>query len=839
MAIAATTRDETEVLVVAYGPESDQVIRAVDVLASENVRTCTIITDPDAENDAFSALNYAISTDIESGANRQYYAIVGEETQILPGWESELVFGLDATEVLRHGDDAPVPRGGYGKIGIVGPVSLATESPSQLVTLHDGESAMTIADYAMARQDAFSGVYSQAESIDWRCMVIAGDLVREMGRNGRFFDHNCGRFVSDDLAIRADRAGYRAVVAEAVVVPAISPVRDVTSDPPHVADRLHYYAKYAARSGVVTAITVHRFQQLVDLLNLRRWVERHANLVDSVHVVIANNPLDLQTAHGFDLRRLSLEDRAFLTACDNATVSEVCTATRQWLRNCANDDDYPVTVDIWLHPPNERLETRFAVNGALKNPVEPDGERWILHVRSDELVEPRVTKNHILRLCTHPNPNVKAWDFGIRHHWETPQLVREDPPWGDGGTYDGGSHGVRLWRHDGRSIWHDEVGGAVPAGPAFGPESLRTAGIRLRSFGMMTEFDRARRTAYGDKFERMQLTKFNPANGVGLHMLTYHREHAEDVARWLDDIHGLIDEVVLVWTDPADVERSHDFDVVASRFGARWVAHELNDNIAEARNAGIDELGKNDRLGWALFFDPDEWLGNRESDCRSLRRMADSPNRWGWLLRVENPRADGAAPTISDSMRMSRLDAQRTMRMSGRVHEGFGESIKRVQTREHPGLLYAPFMLKHRGMAFDASRMGEKLDHYESLLRLELGENPHNPGAWVSLGWHYANDGHLAHAVECYNRGIQCAGQSYLPFKELTFFHLREARALMEMCRERLVDTHPFAKVAADIGGFLDLYAPPHPIIRANRPTEPAPLPAFTAPETDEVASTE
>ena len=367
----------------------------------------------------------------------------------------------------------------------------------------------------------------------------------------------------------------------------------------------------------------------------------------------------------------------------------------------------------------------------------------------------------------------------------------------------------------------------MPAGPPFGPESLRTAGIRLRSFGMMTAFDRARRTPYGDKHERMQLSKFNPANGVGLHMLTYHREHAEDMARWLDDIHGLIDEVAFVWTDPPDVDRPATMDAVASRFGARWVAHELNNHIAEARNAGINELAKNDRLGWAMFFDPDEWLGDREADCRALRRMADSPHRWGWLLRVENPRADGAAPTISDSMRLSRLDGDRTMRMSGRVHEGFGESIKAVQTREHPGLLYAPFMLKHRGMAFDATRMGEKLDHYESMLRLELGENPHNPGAWVSLGWHYANDGHLTHAVECYNRGIQCAGHSYLPFKELTFFHLREARALMAMCKERLVDTHPFAKVAADISSFLDVYAPPHPIIRTDRPTNPASLPDF------------
>ena len=250
----------------------------------------------------------------------------------------------------------------------------------------------------------------------------------------------------------------------------------------------------------------------------------------------------------------------------------------------------------------------------------------------------------------------------------------------------------------------------------------------------------------------------------------------------------------------------------------------------QARNAGINRLHHIGGMRWAWFIDPDEWFANPLADAAALRNMASS-DRWGWLVQVVNYRADKEVPTISDSVRISRLDPGGVMRMDGRVHEGFSEAIHSLQAKgAHPRLVYAPFMLQQRGMALDQERMDAKLRKYDHMLRLELADRPHSPGAWVSLGWHYFNDGHDDLGLECYRRGLACAGNSYLPFKEMAYHHLREARRLMDECDKRLAEGHQFYDLAQQMRQWLTKYAPPHPIIPRLEHVEPAPLPDWEPP---------
>jgi len=283
-----------------------------------------------------------------------------------------------------------------------------------------------------------------------------------------------------------------------------------------------------------------------------------------------------------------------------------------------------------------------------------------------------------------------------------------------------------------------------------------------------------------------------------------------------------------------DTGPGRDLAQVAAWHNAAWEHRALNDDLAASRNAGIDKLDKLGGLTWAMFIDPDEWLHDPYGDCVALRNMAMS-SRWGWMFQVANYR-EGREPTISDTVRISRLDGgKRTMRMDGRVHEGFGRSLRKLHDRDiHPRWRYAPFVLQHRGMGLEAERMRSKLDRYEALLRLELADHPHNAAAWVSLGWHYFNDGHDELGLECYERGVACAdaegGRVYLPFKELAYHHLREARDLIEGCCERLENSHQFYKLAHELRRFLVAHAPPIPLIERPEGREPLVLPDWEAP---------
>jgi len=204
--------------------------------------------------------------------------------------------------------------------------------------------------------------------------------------------------------------------------------------------------------------------------------------------------------------------------------------------------------------------------------------------------------------------------------------------------------------------------------------------------------------------------------------------------------------------------------------------------------------------------------------------MAESV-RYGFLFQTCNYRGD-KPPSISDSVRMSRLE--RGIRMDGRVHEGFGDAWKRLQAQGiHPRLTYAPFIVQHRGMAFGPERMREKLDKYERLLRLELADRPENPGAWVSLAWHFFNDGAMDEGYECLRRGVACGGTSYLPYREMAYWHLRQAQAMLDESIARLSDSHQWAKSAHDLKRALLQHVEPMSVIERDTTRPIAPLPKF------------
>ena len=771
-------------------------------------------------------------------------ALVSQQSVVCAGWLDELIAAAGAERLLA-GSGGDVPGKAHpAPAWAAGPVSDTATTSCQRVRLHSSEAALGPDQYAAARLDALAGTWSHGGPLDasvvvMRCDVLAS-LVDVMDAADR--PPATGEWGLVSLFALAEDRGWRCAVAEGVFTTTVgADTSSPAADPAPVEHRLSTYRTSGGQ--VLVGAVVAEVADPRDLDVLRASLRRLGTLCDRFVLVMS------QTAARQAVRVIETgvqaapHDAAMLEQAANGDPHLL----DEWVRTALAVESADVIV---MCLPGHAESLLDVLNAQAQAKAGAGG--WVLTLFGDELVEDRVERSHLHRLMAHPNPSVRAWDFAMLTHWESQRMLRDDPPWSDGGKWTGGPHEVRLWKVDAVSparlrVKRDSEGTLRTTAPWYPPDQVRVAGVRLRRFGVMTLEWRARaarRALKGDpgwmegevanltREEGMRGKPFVARDGIGLHLLCYRNESPEDVARWLDYTHGLVDEVVVVWTDsqPPGKQLSR----LLMMHDAEFIEHPLDDHIAEARNAGIRHLDARRMtdqpgLGWALFIDPDEWMHSPDADCRALRRMAEA-DRWGWLLQVANYRADGSTPTISDSIRMSRLDPEGIMRMDGRVHEGFGDAIRLLQSRgQHPSLVYAPFILQHRGMSYDESGMATKLDKYERLLRLELADNPANPGAWVSLGWHYMNDGHPEHGEECYRRALTCAGNSYLPYKEMAYHRLREARALIEQCSERLADAHPFSQVAHELRKVLEVHAPPHPVFHRSGDRAPEPLPEFPA----------
>lgn len=759
-----------------------------------------------------------------------HVAVVSDDARVASGWLLELRKALAAESVMTG--EIGWRGGDYGMIGFAGPVTDQTQIIAQRIELTEGEVAGGLDRYAADRRAHLEGCASVAELIDGFCLLGTAQAWTAVSRwDGAALEEGLGSWAWADLFVRARRMRQRVVVAEGCYIGRARTIRTGAWDAGDGADRIAFYRTHAqTQAPKVIALVRARIGSLQQLQTLRGVVASLAPRCDGVAVLLGNNPLDIQDDPGFQAAAkaggggvVSPADLTMLRACSGASPDRVARAFGEWcvtMGRAAGGQGFQALARAWDGVPDE-----FGERCALHEMGARLGATWILSVEQDEILEESVTRAFLHRLAQHPDPSVRAYDLALLTAWDSPTLIREDAPWGDGGTWRGGPSAVRMWRA-GELPMRTTDGNGVSAGPVIGEDGVRIASIRVRKFGLLRAADRAARGVV-DSGESIRCYAYQPENRAGFHQLVYSRENADDVARWLDVAHGLCDRAVLVWTEEELPPEDSPWRTLTDTWGAMLVHQPLRDDLARARNEGIDVLRLGGGLTWGWFTDPDEWFAQPLADAKAMRRMFES-SRWGWLWQVANYRADGP-PTVSDSVRVSRLDP--AMRMDGRVHEGFSGALAALTDRGiHPRLVYAPFVAQHRGMAFAAERIREKLDKYERMLRLELEDNQHNPGAWVSLGWHYLNDGHEAEGVECLHRAVACAGRSYLPFRELAYHHLRIARSLIAASRDRLTTGHQWWKASEELAQVLARVAPDLPVMARGTERPMMPLPAWTPP---------
>jgi hypothetical protein len=694
--------------------------------------------------------------------------------------------------------------------------------------------------------------------------------------------------------VRADLAGWRAAVDAEVFVGHIGHQTFDAEFPGMdrgMRNRLVYYEKWApwiASQGTrLVAVYRVRFDVPHDLHLFRVSLMAMSTLVDGVAILLTRNPAEMRTTEEYAresaANRIPRQDLELLATCTRAPSEAAAALARwaaDWLGSRKGHREIDVRCESWDGEFNERDERNHLLGIA-------EGMRadWILSVDHDEYLEPRATRELLERHMRHPDPLVQQWDLAFINHWENNRMYRVDRPWGDDGQYTSGMRGYRLYRVNKAAPRRILAGGAngLHCGniPAVDAIAKRVAGLRMRHFGYMQAEDRFRKEKRynvqdpnpdpllvgGSDYshityeERLTLSAFVPENGIGLHMLVYEGERADDVGRLLDQVYGIVDRVVLVWTGawapedtgwllpPARTSALHarasveglPVDVtltwegprlgsptvrdagaegwhatgpgaelarMAERFGVEWVHRPLNDDIAGARNAGINALHGTPGLGWALFFDPDEHLPPMAPIM--LRRMAECGDAWGWMFRFRNAYADGNY-NLSESIRMSRLDPGGRMRMNGRVHESFSRTVAAL-VAEGKGNVYrvAPFTMLNEGLSREPEAMDAKLEKYRRLTEMDLREDPMNAGGWTTLALFWLNEGCELTAMECFSRAMQCAGTAYLPYQEAALQHLRIARLYMGEAVQRM-QGHTMQKPNAAIVDFLDRAAPPLP----------------------------
>ena len=823
--------------------------------------------------------------------------IFNDDLRVVEGWLASLLASLSTSKVVLP-SEVPNEDGtrpvrsvqGYGRIGIVGPVS--NNASGIQVVGQDAREAMDklgldafAADWRASNLDADGDplVYT-ATFLSGFCQGYHPDLVDGLAISddeGRpcLFDerYEIAGYEDNDLCARADRAGWRAAVDMSNFIGHLGHQTFDDAFPEMnrgMRNRLTYYdiwRERGERAERVVAVYRVRLDVPNDVNLFRMSLAGAGRLVDGVVILLTGDLARMKDSDEWRAGQVPSDARALAEAGDEVV------ALRRWAIEWSGKMDGSrkpdVYVERWSGEFNERHERNHALYLA-RTKLSAD---WLLSVDHDEAIESRVTREHIERLLRHPDPLVSSWDFAWINHWANNRWQNLTPPWGDGGNFLGGMHGYRLVRVNRDAPRSIQAGGTngLHCGnvPMTGPTTKRISGIRFRHFGYMRVQDRSRKLARynvqdptpnpvlvgGTSYahitheENQLMSAFSPVNGIGVHALMYEGESADDLGRQLDKLYGLADRIVLVWTgawsdadrrklygepvkreeanlrgtlrpvvdlweiDPEDwPETGPGIEVakMAEHFGAEWVAEsfaEVEDpSLARCRNAAIDALHGTTGMGWGYFLDPDEH-GPVNYEI-PLRRMAEVTDAWGWLFQFRNVYDDGRH-NVSESVRMHRLDERGVMRLNGRVHESFDKAVRFLVDEGYGSVIRkAPEVMTfvNTGLSGEPEAMQDKLDRYRRLTEAELRHDPRNPGAWVTLGLYWSNEGFGVVAMECFGRAMACADRQFLPFQEAGLEYLRMARACYVEAASRM-GVHPNRRVAESIVDFLDSAAPSLP----------------------------
>lgn len=411
---------------------------------------------------------------------------------------------------------------------------------------------------------------------------------------------------------------------------------------------------------------------------------------------------------------------------------------------------------------------------------------WALLVREGEVID--APSGELKRLARHPNLGVRAYNVATvtraLQAASTVEYVRQDTPFGDGGSLSGdapGSNAARMWR----TIYSSRHASG----------GLRLASVTAinRGFGELTDFH-AQVARDGVSIRQHQRPN------LGAFMLTYGGDSLADVERWLDWLYGLVSSFVIVWTGEESIPTSllQVFELYASD-GWHLIERPLREDFAAARNAAVERL-EADGAEHIMFVDPDEWVDDPAAALMPYRRAAQTTDPVAFSVRAENFRPDGRRG-LSHGFRI--WSTAHGLRFRGAVHESIQDDIVDGGHRDAVRLL--PTTIYNLGSFEDEG----KSERYASILLTYLSEHPNSSRHWLSLAWWYRDQGHHDKELQCLRRSVETASNTaFMPSFELARYLLREVRSLLVRAGERVDDTRPESQAALRLVRAIDENVP-------------------------------
>lgn len=673
------------------------------------------------------------------------------------------------------------------------------------------------------------------------CLACAPEmLVQRYDEKGFIFDprYKIGGFEDNDICAWAAINGWCCLIDSATYVEH-SGSKTLTSQFSNQESGMRnwsvyfdHWKEYTQRDQKIIGAYRVAFPNINSLAQMGSSLRINIPKLDGLAVLLTANPAAaLSSYDGALFARLHPQDQDFLKGCEEAeTPEDIRKLFLEWIE-FYSPDDYPIEVELWDFdlPLNERDER----NRVYEMATSMDAD-WVFSIDSDECFEDRIERSDLDRLVKNPDPLVTGYAVGWINHYESMNLVRHDFPYADG--YRAGMNGVRLWR-----VYHghhmpiragNNIGLHCGNAPEWGSYGLKGTTLRFRHLSMVREIDRKSKVNYYNNLdqdrnfsviggtnyfhigrsEKVDLTMYNPKNGVGSFVLAYEGENDVLLCKTIWQNHTFSDEQIIVWTGAWEESDEEWMDKDVSEFpseedwrshyptGPSWmlaVASKLHDviwlkrsiaeGLAECRNAALEYFETNSihRIGWAFYLDPDEQFegGIHHTDFAcSLRRMAESTDSWAFRFKFKNPtqlQNGKQYMSPSEALRLIRVDRGLKLRFGGKVHETIEARMNELrQQGAVPIVNECPISFINVGLYKNSEGMKNKFRKYTKLLADILKENPYSSSAWSSLGLTYEQDGKEKEAEICYERACLVAGQAYLPYKLLGGLYARMAMGL-------------------------------------------------------------
>lgn len=445
---------------------------------------------------------------------------------------------------------------------------------------------------------------------------------------------------------------------------------------------------------------------------------------------------------------------------------------------------------------------------------------WIFSFDADEESSEELI-NNIQKIVNNPNPEIKLYCFQICHLWNTGDIKNNTHHRSDG-LWNFFSQGRLFKNEPNQEIKVNEEGLHSGSTPYFSQENMMVTHYRIRHYGnadpsqrlkkymwyTRTDKNKDRNAILGGWYEwyrklYQQIEKDKPENqgkelgeyvmkdsdmyrhivNENTLVLTEWKENIKlsaaiivkegdfnELPKCLESIKDIVDEIVLVRTDGGEVYGrplfSQDIEEKIKDYYHKW-----QDSFSEARNFALSKCTGD----WVLRIDADEIL--KEEAKLPLMKIIKNDEAEVILFPIINyqqPEDGKQTYTMSKTARVYKN--LKGLMYVGRVHEEISDSITELGKTQAIRINDVfPVPLIHNGYLRDKDALFAKYDYYNSLLMMDVKDNPKRPEPYFNLGVDFFHQDDLDKAEMYYRKSLEIKPDQWKVHSDLSVVAYKKA----------------------------------------------------------------